>query len=287
MTTVPPSPAAAIASCSPAATPDVSTATSAPPAPRLTATAARRVEDLVGAELERELAAARHRVDRGDPPRPGEPRHLHEQQPDGAEPDHGDVVAELDAGVVRGDERHRAEAHEQPALERPARREEDRRVGRGGGHVQVEHRLVAVRRSDVDEVTGLELANLGADLVDGADELVAQRGGVRRAGRIGAHEGAQVAVEHAVGEGGGAAVEVELGAVADAADHRADADLAGPEPRGVLVLQPQCAWSVEQKRPSHSTLLRLLRDEARAYPNFAVIGKQKISFKCVSCRTSA
>ena len=50
----------------------------------------------------------------------GQPRHLHEQQPDRAQADHGDVVAELDPRVVGGDERDRADADEQPALERPA-----------------------------------------------------------------------------------------------------------------------------------------------------------------------
>ena len=266
MTTVPPSRAAAIASCSPAAVPDVSTATSAPPAARLMATAAGGSKTSSAPSSSASSRRERHGVDRGDAAGARAPRHLHEQQPDRAEPDDDDVVAELDAPVVRGDERHRAEAHEQPALERPARREEDRRVGRRGGHVQVEHRFVAVWCADVNEVARLELANLGADLVDGADELVTQRGGVRRAGRVGAHEGAQVAVEHAVGEGGGAAVEVELGAVADAADQRPDADLPRPEARRVLIPQPQCAWSFEQQCPSHSTLLRPSRERAASVP---------------------
>ena len=116
-----------------------------------------------------------------------------------------------------GDQRDRADADEQPALER-SRGQLHGRVGRGGGHVEVEHGLLAVRRADVDELAGRELVDVAADLLDGADELVAERRRVHGPRRVGPHERAQVAVEDAVGEGRGAAVEAQLGAVADAAD---------------------------------------------------------------------
>ena len=102
--------------------------------------------------------------------------------------------------------------------------------------VEVHDRLLAVGRPGVDDGAGLDLGDGRSHLLDPADELVAERSRVRRTLRLGPHERAQVAVERAVGKGGTAAVEVELGAVADAADQRANADVARPEVRQVLVL---------------------------------------------------
>ena len=84
----------AIASCSPAAAPDVSIAMSAPrrrrPLERHAGAAlgCARVERGVRAQRERELAAARVEIDRGHAAGAGEPRHLHGDQADRAQADH-------------------------------------------------------------------------------------------------------------------------------------------------------------------------------------------------------
>jgi hypothetical protein len=221
------------------------------------------LERLVGAEGQGQLAPGRDRVDRAHAPGACQARHLDEQEPDGPEPYHGDVVAETDARVVGRDQRDRANADEQPALERRAGGKLHGRVGGAGRGVEVEHRLVAMRGADVDEVAGLHLVDVRAGLGDRAHQLVAERGRIGLAGRVGRDERAQRAVEDAVGEGGGAPVEVELGAVADAAEQRPHPDLPGREARGVLIPQPQCAWTFELQCPSHSALLLLMRETER------------------------
>ena len=85
--------------------------------------AVRRVGGSIASSAPSSSASSRRagdRVDGGDARRARQPRHLHEQQADRAEADHRDVVAELDPRVVGGDERDRADADEQPALERLA-----------------------------------------------------------------------------------------------------------------------------------------------------------------------
>ena len=235
-------------------------------------------------------ASARRLLDRIDGDHATGARHageLDDQQPDRSEPDHGDVVADLDLRVVGGDERDRPEAGE----ERPRRRlggalaEGDERV-RGLG-IEVHDGLLPVRRARVHDGAGSELGDRVADLLDPADELVAEMSRVRRALRLGPHEHAQVAVERAVGVRGAAAVEVELGAVADAADQRAHADVARPEVRQVLVLQPQGTGSFEHERPSHFRLLLLRSLRGASVDHLPVARKQKIATRCVAHHTSA
>ena len=142
-------------------------------------------------------------------------------------------------GIVGGDERDGADTDEQPALQRRVLGQADRRVGRGRGDVEVERRLLAVRRADVDEVARGELVDLLARCLDPPDELVAERRRVRRRGRVGCDERAQAAVEDPVVERRGPPVQAELGAVADAAEQRLHPDPAWRKRLRRYVRQPQ------------------------------------------------
>jgi hypothetical protein len=88
---------------------------------------------------------------------PQQARHLRGQQPDRAEADDGDVVAQLDLRVVDGLQRDRAHAQEERRLERGAGRDAHDWERAAGGEFDVDRRLVAVRRARVHDVAGAGL----------------------------------------------------------------------------------------------------------------------------------
>lgn len=156
---------------------------------------------------------------------PGQARHLRGQEADRTEPHDRDVIAELDLRVVGRLQRDRAHADEQCRLERRSGRYADHGKGAPAGRVDVYDRLVPVRRARMDDVAGAQLLDSEAHLLDDADESVSERRGIRRALTRG-HDRAELAVEDVIDERGRAAVQVQLGAVADAAQQTPDAHLA-------------------------------------------------------------
>ena len=153
-------------------------------------------------------------------------------------------------------QRDRPDADEQPALERRRRGQPHGRIGRGGGRRRgrAPPPRGAGRRCGRGRRAASSWTSAPASSTR-ADQLVAERRRIGGPRRVGPDERAQVAVEDAVGEGGGAAVEAQLGPVADAAEQRPDADLARSEVGRLLLPQLHCAWCFEQKRSSHSLLL--------------------------------
>ena len=222
-----------------------------------------RIEHRVGAEALRQLAACGDEIDAGDARRARHPRQLDQEQPDRAQAEDRDVVADLDAGVVHGDEGDHAEADEQPALPRDARRQRDQGIGGAARHVEVDDGLLAVRDARVDEVAGRQLVDVVPDLCHDAHELIAERRRIRRAGRVEREERAQLAVEHLVGEARGAAVEVQLGPVADPAERCTDTHVARSERGRVVGLEAQVAGAFQDERPSQLPLLTSGRRQPR------------------------
>lgn len=163
------------------------------------------------------------------------------------------MVAELESSVVQADERDRREAQEKRPWRRVTGGQSHERIRRAGRDVDVEDRFVAVRNACMHQVAHGRLGDLAADLCDHAHHPVPERRGIGRPRRVRVHEGAQLAVEDTLGEAGAASVEVQLGAVADAAEQRPDPDLPRLEGRHVSVLQTQSARSFEHQRPGHSS----------------------------------
>jgi hypothetical protein len=211
-----------------------------------------RIEHMVRAQLQRQIPARGHRLDGGHALRARQPRHLHQQQSNRAQPHDRDVVAELEPSVVDSDERNSAEAHVQRVLARFAGRKAHEGIAGLGRRVDVEHRLLTVRRSDVHQVADPQLGDPRPDLLDHADHLVAQHRGIGGARRVRPDEGTQLAVEYELGEARRAAIEVELGSVAYAARQSAHPHIAGLQPRSLLFAQSQRAGSFQHQRAGHS-----------------------------------
>ncbi|MDG4801295.1 hypothetical protein [Micromonospora sp. WMMD980] len=206
--------------------PDSSRQTSAPrPSVAVWSAAAARVadgvDDQAGAVAARVRQPPGHPVD-GHHPGPGQHREPGAEQPDHALAEDADPVAEVQvAGEHRG-QRDGAGPGEDGGERVDAGGE---RVDRGGG----QHRFGAVAPDAPDELPGAAVGDVGGDLDDLADLLVAEAdhgvGGPGLAGHE--HPGARVPV---LAEPGVAApVEGQLGAGGDARVTGADADLARTE----------------------------------------------------------
>jgi hypothetical protein len=165
---------------------------------------------------------------------------------------HADRVPELHLGVVHGLQGDRGQADEQGPLGTLTGGQPHQRVGGPQGVGQVEHRLLLVGGAGVDQVPERDLAHVRGDLGDLGDHLVAEghRVGGGAAGRR-VDEGPQASVEHLVGEGRGAAVQAQLGPVADAAEQGPQPDLAGAQRAGRHVGQAQLAGTVQHQGARH------------------------------------